>query len=448
MSDAKTGIEKFQNKKVAIMGLGVVGEGCRRFLLKNGCEVDIYTNDEAMISAGEAFDQNEIDKNAEKYDFIAVSPGIYPNKVPALKNLIDSGIELYNDITIFLEAYAGRNPVIGVTGSNGKSTTVTLIHEAINGSGKKSLLGGNIGKSPLDWFTDDEIGDEDFIVLEISSYSMEYFKDFHNVDVLVYTSLSPNHLDRYGGDICEYAKTKLNCTTNGTKVILNGDDKGIDEHVLSCLSDCNPIMLKKDEDKIFAEHENGNSVQEKEEVFDLKIETRLQGLHNMYNIASTIAVLRIFGLENQGSLDAIKNFPGLTHRQQFVRELENVKYINDSKSTSPDATLKALEAFSSDKNIVLIIGGMDKNMDLQMLEAPIKKFVSKIIVLPGDLEEKVMNLPEEKILVQNMQEAVQKARESAQKDDTILLSPCSASFNLYKNFEERGEDFIKIVSSL
>ena len=459
-------------KKVAVLGYGVVGKASLKYALQSDAFVTLYDGKKF-----EDFGEDDVQfleeiniplklgsvnfRGLEEFDVIISSPGIDP-KIEGITKAIKSGVKLYTDISLFLEIWNGNGPVIGVTGSNGKSTTVSLIDEALRSEGRETRLGGNIGTSPLSWLVDgQEIMYGTYIILELSSYALEYFEDNHYVDILVFTSFSENHLSRHNDDMDEYAQVKCRPIKKGeTKVIISIDDKMIDKYIVPIIKDNNFLTVTLEQNILNKNHiytednslmyrdGNGNS----KAVFD-NIDNRLmKGIHNLYNIAYTVAVLELLGVSVPDAEKAIREYPGLPHRIQFIRELEGVTYYNDSKSTSPDATLKALDTVGDQKNVVLIAGGVDKGVSYSTWTDALHLFVKTIVILPGPAEEKLESLADvvdiNTFTVSNMDEAVKKSREISKEGDVVLLSPGAASLNLWKSFEERGSEFSNIVGWL
>jgi UDP-N-acetylmuramoylalanine--D-glutamate ligase len=456
-------------KKVAILGYGVVGKASLKYVISQKMLITLYDN-----NPHESFNPEDIkfleDSNVElnlgagtfsgleDFDLIISSPGIDPKK-EEIKKAVSSGVKLYTDITLFLEIWNGNGPVIGVTGSNGKSTTVSLIYESLKSAGRDARLGGNIGVSPLSWLIDNEdMMYGTYIVLELSSYALEYFRENHYVDILVFTSFSENHLSRHSDSIDEYASVKCKAIREGdTKVILSIDDIMIHKYIIPLVKgnklltvtleqnilDSNHIYIE-DNKLIYRDDNSKNNI-----IFPDSDKRKMKGLHNLYNISYTLGVLELLGVYAEDSIESLREYSGLPHRLQFVKEVEGVSYYNDSKSTSPDATIKALDTLGDNKNIVLIAGGVDKGVSYSSWSDYLNQFVKHLIILPGPAEDKLASLAEiidvEKSVVSNMEEAIKLSKKLSSKGDTILLSPGAASLNLWKSFEERGEEFSNIV---
>lgn len=463
---------KLSGKKVAVLGYGIVGKASLKYAAQEGALVTLYDN-----RVYEDFDKEEIRYLEESradlrlgsdgfdglsdFDLIISSPGIDP-KQESISSAVESGVKLYTDISLFLEVWNGNGPVIGVTGSNGKSTTVSLIDEALRSAGRETRLGGNIGTSPLTWLTDgEEIMYGTYIILELSSYALEYFNDNHYVDILVFTSFSENHLSRHNDSMEEYAQMKCRSIKKGeTKVILSIDDKILDKYVVPVIKDFDLVTVTLEQSVLNNNHlyiddnalhfrdEKGVS----ENIFNKLDDRKMKGVHNLYNIAYTICVLKLLDIDVSESEKSIRGYRGLPHRIEFIRDIEGVGYYNDSKSTSPDATLKALDTLGEHNNIVLIAGGVDKGVSYTSWKESLHQFVKHMIILPGPAEEKLELLSEmvelETTIVSNMEEAIHKAKDISSEGDTVLLSPGAASLNMWNSFEERGDEFRNIVGWL
>ncbi len=454
-------------KKVAVIGFGVSGQAISRYFINKKYQVFLFEtkkkvdfNDEILQQFPEVdfnFETNDFDES--NFDLIMISPGV-PLDLPVLIRAKQKNIPIKNDVTLFIENWRGSGPIVGVTGSNGKTTIVNLLYQYIKQIGEKVVLAGNIGNSPLD-----ELGKHPqgtIIILELSSYQLESFDTSHYLDICLISNLSSNHLDRYGGSMDKYAEAKMRGIDNQkTKTIICGDDFGIKKYVLPKLKAKNVslVSLETSSDQIF-----NNGVYSNEDgdlfvfydnkskiVFSDVSNRQLVGLHNLYNIAMVYAILSELNI-NLNRSEIIRKFKGLEHRIEFVREINGVKYINDSKSSSPEATRVALESVSNDKNIVLILGGNDKGMSFNSLVPVVEESVKVIFLLPGEIETKIKktfsDLNIEIINVENLEQAISRANMVAQKGDVVLLSPSATSFKLYKNYEERGEHFKEIVNNL
>jgi UDP-N-acetylmuramoylalanine--D-glutamate ligase len=464
-----------EKNKIAVIGFGISGKSVARYFLKNDIEVDVFEDKKQQdfdLSTILEFTQNKnfsinfevpVDTlDVQKYDYVIASPGVWTTHPLVLRAKKES-VEFVTDINIFLRIFRAQFPlgkVISITGSNGKSTTVSLMQVALKAADIDVYLGGNIGTSPLDFF--DEIQtDEPVIILETSSYQLEYLKQEDYFDIAGITNISDNHLNRYQGKKDVYARAKLGgIDSDDTDVIVNLDDEDSRKYIVPNLPTKNVLGVQFESntssDVITMEN---NSL-----VFKIKgVQTvfvsdvtkmKLKGIHNLYNCAFVCAVLSLLEIKPNANIeDAIYNFSGLIHRVQFVDTVNSVAYINDSKSTSPDATSKALETLGTTKNIILISGGNDKDISYDAMLEGWKEFVKGLILLPGSANPKLKNLAQRSDVellaeVQTMQEAFEIAQQSVEEGGIVLLSPATDSHASFKSFEDRGNQFIQCVQEL
>ncbi len=464
-----------QKNKIAIIGFGISGKSVASYFLKNNVivevfedkkEIDFDTASIADFTANEHFTIHFMDSSIEpdltQFDLVVASPG-----VPMIHRLVllagSVGVECITDINAFLRIFRTQYPagkVISVTGSNGKSTTVSLMKEALKAAGSDVYLGGNIGTSPLDFF--DEIqSNQPIVILETSSYQLEYIKATDYFDIACILNLSDNHLNRYGGKKELYAKAKLGgIDPVHTHVIVNFDDDYTQKYILPHLPTKNVlgvqfehlqnsgVMTLENQSIIFIDDSENKTYLTNVQQMNLK------GLHNVYNCAFVCAILHILDIEPSDIIEqAIYLFSGLIHRVQFVDSINGVTYINDSKSTSPDATIKALETIGSNKNIILISGGNDKDISYSSMQPMWSEYVQSLILLPGSANAKLKQLASESDVellgeIQTMQEALDIASNQAQPGGLILLSPATDSHASFKSFEDRGNQFIQCVQNL
>ena len=436
----------FTNKRVTVIGLSESGFSAAKLLKKIGAKVRISElRDEDDVKAklrmlGEV--EFEIGTHTRRFiaksDFIVVSPGVPPD-AELLRWAANYGIPVISELELgYMFCTA---PIVGVTGTNGKSTTVSLLQEMLKANGIGSHLLGNIGRPICEDIL--EIPSDSIIALEVSSFQLEKIKRFRP-KIAVLLNLTQDHLDRYR-DMAEYRKMKLRIFENQENcdyAILNYDDPKVRE-----LSD----RIKS---KIFYFSMNqkvkGSYIEDGRLFIDLgegpieicrKEDVYLSGNHNLENVLAAALALKL--IDNKADiLSTVKNFISLQHRFELVAEIEGVKFIDDSKSTTVDSTLKALESFS-ENNVILIAGGRDKGSDYSPITNQIKKL--KYLVLIGEARKKIkdalsgFNIPVTEAIT--MQETVSFSRRIAKEGDTILLSPMCSSFDMFKDYKERGEVF-------
>ncbi len=451
-----------KNKRVAIIGLGVSNIPLIDHLYNLGANITLFNN-----KSIDKLDSNILDKIYEKkleysfgenylsklvgFDVIFRSPSCRPD-LPEIEREVERGAVLTSEIELVLEMCPGTT--IGVTGSDGKTTTTSLIYEILKEENLNCYLGGNIG-IPL--FT--KIADmkpDDFIVLELSSFQLMTMST--SPDIAVVTNISPNHLDIHKS-YEEYIQAKANIfryQDENNLLVLNNDNEITKEFSKVASSKVIYFSSKEKLDNglildngIIKECENGL----RRHLVNTK-DIKLKGIHNSENICAAVAATsQIVSIEAQ--IRAVSNFSGVNHRLEFVKEINGAKWYNDSIASSPTRTIAGLNSF--DENIVLIAGGYDKHLDYTPLAEPVVKKVSNLILL-GQTSEKIYDAVRTELIgkekkinifkVNTLEEAVVKAKEVSKKGDIVLFSPASASFDMFKNFEERGNSFKGLVNKL
>lgn len=451
-----------KNKKVAIIGLGVSNVPLIDYLYNLGSNIVLFNNkpidelDSTILDKiyeykiEYSFGENYLSK-LKGFDVVFRSPSCRPD-LPEIENEVKRGAVLTSEIELVLEMCPGT--IIGVTGSDGKTTTTSLIYEILREENLNCYLGGNIG-IPL--FT--KIADmkpEDFIVLELSSFQLMTMNVSPNVAVI--TNVTPNHLDIHKS-YEEYIQAKANIfkyQNENDLLVLNYDNKITKD--FSKVSNANIVYFSSKQkldngfildNGIIKDCENGL----RRHIINIK-DIKLRGVHNYENICAAIAATKKF-VSVESQTIAIKKFTGVNHRLEFVREINGAKWYNDSIASSPTRTIAGLNSF--DENIVLIAGGYDKHLDYRPIAKPILDKVSKLILL-GQTSEKIYQAVTElensfnkKIDIfktNSLEEAIKKAKEVSKKGDIVLFSPASASFDMFKNFEERGNKFKQLVNKL
>ena len=441
---------KLKSSKIAIIGLGVSNIPLLEYLHNLGCDIVVFNT--------KPLDKNLIDKlnlykikyyneeNAFDYlhgfDIIFRSPSILPTR----KELViakEEGAVITSEIRELLHLAPCK--VIGVTGSDGKTTTTTLINEILKANSYHTFLGGNIG-TPL--FTKlPEMNKDDIIVLELSSFQLMDMDI--SPDISIITNIAENHLDIHSS-FEEYIEAKKN-------IFKYQDNKGIlvtnaDNEITNKFKgngETRYFYRSKQTNYFYTDgtyiYYNGKKILNKNDI-------KLRGIHNLENIATALtAIIDLIDLDK--SIEVIKNFNGVEHRLEFVKEINNVKWYNDSVSSSPTRTIAGL--YSYDENIVLIAGGYDKHLDYTNIAKPILDKVTKLILM-GDTKEKIYNAVTTSVMNPNieiykcntLQEVVDKAKEVAIPGEIVLFSPASASFDMFKNFADRGNQFKDLVNKL
>ncbi len=441
--------------KIAILGFGITGQAAIRYFSQIGVkEIHVFER-----QAEEAFSKNiltgffrlpgvtihfgsDVIENISDFEMVMASPGC-PITHPSIQAALKNNIMVHNDITYFLKEWRKIGPIVGVTGSNGKSTTVSLLHHVLNTIGQPNILVGNIGNSPLaDLLREHQDGT--IVISELSSYQLELFKNDDYVGIAVITNLTENHLDRYEGKMQLYADAKLKIAhPDKTNLILVADDAGTQKYIL-------PKVNKKMVQAISLSDLSSEAQQ-----FIDPTRRALKGEHNLYNIAMVVEVLKKLNIKIDSQIvEAIRTYAGLEHRLEFVRELNGVRYINDSKSTSADAMRVALEALGDHKNIVLLAGGSDKGGTFNSVSDHFNQYVKHVILLEGyeSTLERIKKVADahdiETSRVQNFYDVMQRVRAIATDGDVVLLSPGGGHVFHMKNFEEVGRAFKNAVNGL
>jgi UDP-N-acetylmuramoylalanine--D-glutamate ligase len=441
---------KLGGRKILVVGLGKTGIQTVRFLLKKGADIraaDITPLEKLPKEVKEFKEMGvKIESGEHKIetflwaDTIVLSPGV-PFALASVKESINRGVKVISEIEL-----AGRfikKPIIGITGSNGKTTTSTLIARILEASGKRVFLGANIGTPLIQIAEKDEV--YDFLILELSSFQLQGISTF-KPHIGIILNISPNHLDHHE-NFDEYIESKMKLFSNQTPddwAIYNADDTHIRERLFKTKSNGIPFAKNQIEDGIFFD---GIRIRFRDEIYDLR-KMNLVGMHNIENAMAAIASTRIVGCEPRLIEREIVKFTPLPHRIEFVREIKGCKFYNDSKSTSPGATLRALESFTIP--IVLIAGGKDKGVSYEILKDELRKKV-KLLILYGESRFRMhdeLGKEVETVLALSFEEAILRAYAGLEKGGIVLLSPACSSFDMFTSYEERGRRFKEIVQNL
>ena len=445
-------ITNFANKKVLVLGLAKSGESAARLLDKLGAIV--------TVNDGKPFEENPAAQSLleegikvvtgghplelldEDFELMVKNPGIrYDN--PMVKKALEKKIPVITEVEL---AYLISDaPIIGITGSNGKTTTTTMIAEVLTAGGQNGLLSGNIGFPASQVAT--TATKNDTLVMELSSFQLMGIETFHP-KIAVITNLMPTHID-YHGSFEEYVAAKWNIQNNMTKtdfLVLNFNQTLAKELPAKTQATVVPFSTKERVDGAYLE---GNVLMFRGEAIMAADELGVPGSHNVENALATIAVAKLRGIENQVIKETLAGFGGVKHRLQYVGEMNHVKFYNDSKSTNILATQKALSGFENSK-VILIAGGLDRGNEFDELIPDIQG-LKKMIIL-GESAARVKRAAAKAdvsyIDATDVKDATRKAFAEAQAGDIILLSPANASWDMYPNFEVRGDEFITTFEEL
>ena len=382
-------------------------------------------------------------------DEVVKSPGI-PGTVPMVQKIREKGIRIVSEIE-FASRYDSAKKIC-ITGSNGKTTTTSLIYYLLQNAGLNVGLGGNIGKSYAYQVATEHF---DYYVLEISSFQLDDIYDFRP-DIAIITNITPDHLDRYDHKMENYVAAKFNITRNLTEddcFIFDSDDAITVGHLSKIVLRCKMLPFSQEKEVQQGAFLKGDKIvlrYDKEPETDLFLENlALGGKHNIYNSMAAALAAKATGIENKVIRESLATFQPIEHRLEPVLSIRDVLYINDSKATNVDSAWYALEC--QKRPVVWIVGGTDKGNDYSVLNDLVKEKVKAIVCLGVD-NSKIHAAFEGMVPVitdaGSAEEAVQKSADLAQSGDVVLLSPCCASFDLFKNYEDRGEQFKAAVRKL
>lgn len=443
-----------------IIGMGKSGLACARKLIEYGDRVSVYDKQAQIKAKDPEWEKLQaegtlvfLDDSWKADDLLTVkeaiiSPGV-PWHIPLVEAVRKQGIPMIGEIELAYRYV--KAPMVGITGTNGKTTTSTLVYEILKEGGKSVYLAGNIGDPLMDLA--DQAGEDDLVVVELSSFQLEATQAFH-VKLGMILNITPDHLDRHH-TMEAYTQAKRNIFMNSAPedyALLNKEDP-----VLSAMGEeltCNVLYFSTKEkvsNGAFLDSERIKLAKDGQvvDLMDVK-ELKIPGIHNVQNVLAAAAAAFFMGVDPRDIRRAIEGFKGVEHRIEFVREREGVSYYNDSKGTNTDAGIIALKAMSSP--VVLIAGGYDKNADYQDW---IQAFFGKVrkVFLIGQtalaIKDKALEMGYENLeICESLEEAVKKSAATAQIGDVVLLSPACASWGMFENYEVRGEKFKELVNCL
>ena len=442
-------------KKVLVVGLARSGMAAIRVLKKLGAEVTLseskkkedikeigFLNENNVEIVGQDMSVFERD-----FDFVVKNPGV-PYRSPMMQKLQERNIPVITEIEL---AYQVAKPqhYIAITGTNGKTTTSTLTYEILRRAfpGKAHLC-GNIGIPLCEIVMENGLMEEGghYIALEISNFQLVNIDKFRP-EVATIINLTPDHID-FMGSLDNYYKSKTEVYRNmaGSDVfLLNADDPVVKEYTDRYPVKCAKESFSTDSQSADCIAKDGYLEIKGEKIIPLNA-IKIVGKHNLQNVMIAVSAAKAIGISNDIILDAVSSFKGVEHRIEFVREIDGVKYYNDSKGTNTDATITALKAF--DRGVILLVGGFEKGLPMDEMKKHLG-CVKKIIGFGACGARLVHDLVgEDGIVVTTLDEAVAEANKIAKSGDTVLLSPTTSSFDQYTCFEERGDHFKKIINAL
>jgi len=446
-----------RKNEITVLGGGESGVGAAVLAKKKGYKVFLSDNNEIQEKYRSVLTHFEIDfeENGHKLsrllttELVVKSPGI-PDHVQVIRSLKEKGIPIISEIE-----FAGRftdAKMICITGSNGKTTTTLLTYHILKNAGLNVGLAGNVGKS-FAW----QVAENDFdiYVLEISSFQLDGMYDF-KADIAMLLNITPDHLDRYDNSFQKYIDSKfriLQNQTNSDALIFCDDDPVITEELKKrpTAAKLYPFSLNELEvDEGAYVKENQLIIKSNKTQFNMTLEQlALQGKHNIYNSMAAGVAARIADIRNENVKQSLSDFHNIPHRLEYVANVHGIQFLNDSKATNVNSTWYALEYI--DKPIVWIAGGIDKGNDYSSIKPLVKEKVRAIVCLGVDtknLHEEFGDLVDNIVDTTSMDIAVVTAYHIANKGDSVLLSPACASFDLFDNYEERGDKFKEAVNAL
>ena len=435
-----------------IVGLGKTGLSCFRYLSNQGLNVAITDSREEppeLLELKAEFESASVylgqinEQVLLASDQIILSPGVsLDNK--SIKLSIENNIPVFGDIELFCQK--AQAPIIAVSGSNGKSTVTTIVAEMTRLAGLKTYVGGNIGIPALDLLSDST---PDLYVLELSSFQLETTYSL-NAHASVVLNVSPDHMDRYSS-LKDYVNTKKRIYSGQGLMVLNKDEEYI-HSIIDSKRDTIYFSLGAPEGENFGLINHNNEVwlsQGNEKIIN-KNQLKIKGEHNISNALAAMALAGAVNVPTNIMADVLKNFTGLEHRCQLVREIDNVSWYNDSKATNVGACIASITGLCELGNIILIAGGDSKGADLSGLNPIVKKYIKRVFLFGIDANKlaDVMGSDVDKEFVNNMNEAVKGASKIADSDDIVLLAPACSSLDMYKNYQQRGDAFISAIDAL
>jgi UDP-N-acetylmuramoylalanine--D-glutamate ligase len=451
--------QEIRNKKVAILGAARSGLAAAKLLKSLGAHVFVSDKEsaeklDAQVSSLKSLQiPFEVSGHTDRvYDcsLMVISPGI-PLNAPVVAEAQKRGIDVFSELE--LASWFCKAPILAVTGSNGKTTTTTLLGKIFERAKRKCVVAGNIGSAFSSFVLD--LDKTSTAIIEVSSFQLDHIQSFHPKAAVI-LNITPDHLDRYGKSFDNYIASKRRVFENQTRedfLIHSFDDPVTSLEVRKHASQHVRVLpfsarTKLDEGAYVEKGRVMISVSGKvEEIIDAK-DIAIKGLHNLYNSMAAALAARVMGVEGEPIRETLKTFEGVEHRLEFVRQINGVKYVNDSKATNIDSVWYALQSF--DEPLIVLIGGRDKGNDYSRLNDLVRQHV-KVIVAIGESADKVFESFRNITKVEkaeSMEAAVRRAAEMAAPGEVVLLSPACTSFDWFDNFEHRGRVFKEIVKKL
>jgi UDP-N-acetylmuramoylalanine--D-glutamate ligase len=438
---------RYSNQNIAVLGAGLSGAAAALLLRSEGANVTVLDSADEKKLLRSTLDNlrgqevrvicgTDADRNADKYDFIVVSPGIDPGSALG-RNFWSRQIEIIGELELGWRSC--ETPVIAVTGTNGKTTTTEMLAQMLNQCGQKTIACGNIGK-PLSEVAREKIK-YDVLTVEVSSFQLETIRTFHP-SIALWLNFAPDHLDRYRS-VGEYRAAKLRLFENQT-----ADDVAI-------VNASETLPEARARRVTFSAYTNRADFRLSEGVILFQnqpvlrmSETKLRGSHNIENLMATLAAGHARGLSFEQMVPSLSAYEPQPHRCEFVRQIGGVDYINDSKATNLDAMEKALQAQS--KPVILIAGGKDKGFNYQPMRELVKEKVRATILI-GEMAKQIARDWDGAVkteMAASLADAVERAHATAKSGEVVLFSPGTSSFDMFKSYADRGDQFRALVQAL
>jgi UDP-N-acetylmuramoylalanine--D-glutamate ligase len=445
-----------KGKKISVIGAARSGVGAAKLVKKLG-GIPFVSDFSPKEKIYDAVNQLEMEKiNFEfgghsdrvyESSLMIVSPGV-PNDSQVLENARTKGIKIVSEVEFAYHYCKGK--IIAITGTNGKTTTTSLCGHIFNTCGYKTHVAGNIGLAFSEIALDVEEGD--FVSLEVSSFQLDLIENFKPAVAMI-LNITPDHLNRYENSIKKYAVSKQRIYKNQDEndfLIVNKDSKSVMKYLSEYNSKSFFFSLNEEQNDgcFYSDGEVIFRLNGKENFRCSRNDINIRGEHNLSNAMSVVCGAKAFDLDNEGIVKGLQTFKSVEHRLELVRQIDGVKYINDSKATNVDSVWYALKSF--DEPILLIIGGQDKGNDYTQIKDLVLQKVKKIYAI-GSSAEKVFNFFHHDVKVEikkSLEEAVKSASNETISGDVVLLSPACASFDMFNNYEHRGKVFKEAVNKL
>ena len=445
-----------KGKKISVIGAARSGVGAAKLVKKLG-GIPFVSDFSPKEKIYDAVNQLEIEKiNFEfgghsdrvyESTLMIVSPGV-PNDSQVVKTARAKGINLISEVEFAYHYCKGK--IIAITGTNGKTTTTSLCGHVFNTCGYKTHVAGNIGLAFSEIALDVQEGE--FVSLEVSSFQLDLIDKFKPAAAMI-LNITPDHLNRYDNSVEKYAQSKQRIYENQDSndfLILNKDSHTVMDYLSVHKSKSIFFSLNEEQTNgcFYKDDKVILNLNGKEEFICSRNDIKIRGEHNLANAMSVICAAKVFNLDNEGIIKGLQTFESVEHRLELVRQIDGVKYINDSKATNVDSVWYALKSF--DEPILLILGGQDKGNDYNQIKDLVLQKVKKIYAI-GSSAEKVFNFFHQDVKVEiekSLEDAVKSSSRESRSGDVVLLSPACASFDMFNNYEHRGKVFKETVNKL